>query len=278
MPIGVLGLSPHQLRWLWPLSLFITFTFLLTIARALPPAAALAVGMAGVLVLGVAAVPRSPAAGGPALDANAIPVVRELDPQLAALEGGGPYLFETENLRFAEPYSVPIQAELLRRGVDVRVSEEGVVRQLGEARRADGTERERLVVLEGGRAREPMPGARRVAFASSMTAADQRELARLTDEVSAIIETDGLPLSALGEDAAEVGALPVDPDPYGVYRNAGQLTFVADLVDLVQLGLVAPEPDDRATFERWAELRYRAERETVGLFVVPLTEADQEQP
>ena len=273
-PMGNLGLAPHQVRWLWPLSLFMTFTLLLTLARALPRPVVLVLGAAAVGVLGVVAIPRSPAVSGPSLDANAIPIVRQLNPQLAALEGQGPFLFDVENLRFAEPYSVAIQAELQRRGIDFRSTDEGIVRQLGESRRADGTERERLVVVEGAPARQGMEGARRVAFASSLTAADRRELDRLSDEVSAIIATKGLPLSELGEAAAAVDALEVEPDPYGVYREPGRLVPYGALMGLVQLGLVEPDPSDRGLFERWADLRYRAERETVGLFVVPLTDAD----
>ncbi len=78
-----------------------------------------------------------------------------------------------------------------------------------------------------------------------------------------------MPLSELGEAADAVGALEVEPDPFGVFREPGQVVVYGQLVGLVDLGLVAPEPADRALFERWAELRYRAERETVGLFAFP---------
>jgi hypothetical protein len=272
-PMGNLGLAPHQLRWLWPLSLFMTFALLLTLTRALPRPVGLAIGAIAVGVLGVVAIPRSPAVSGPSLDANAIPIVRELTPQLAALEGEGPFLFDVDNLRFAEPYSVAIQAELQRRGIEFRSTDEGIVRQLGESRRADGTERTRLVVVEGAPARRALDGGRRVAFASSLTAADRRELERLSGEVSHIIATEGLPLSALGEAAAAVDALEVEPDPYGVYREPGRLVPYGALMGLVRQGLVEPDPAHRALFERWAELRYRAERETVALFAVPITDA-----
>jgi hypothetical protein len=262
------------LRWLWPLSLFVTFTLLLTLARALPRPVVLALGAVAVGVLGVVAIPRSPAVSGPSLDANAIPVVRELNPQLAALEGQGPFLFDVDNLRFAEPYSVAIQAELQRRGIEFRSTDEGIVRQLGESRRADGTEQARLVIVEGAPARRAMEGGERVAFASTLTLADRRELVLLSNEVSDIIATKGLPLSELGEAAAAVDALEVEPDPFGVYREPGRLVPYGALMGLVQLGLVEPDVADRETFERWAELRYRAERETVGLFVVPMPDAD----
>ena len=66
-----------------------------------------------------------------------------------ANEPGGPVLFDVSTLRFAEPYSGPVLAELACEGVDVVVSDEGMVRQLGERRRADGDEIRRLVLIEG---------------------------------------------------------------------------------------------------------------------------------
>jgi hypothetical protein len=114
-----------------------------------------------------------------------------------------------------------------------------------------------------------MAGAVRVAYASTLTAADRQELARLTEQVSAIIADRGVPLSELGEAADAVGALEVEPDAFGVFREPGQVVVYGQLVGLMDLGLVAPEPADRALFERWAALRYRAERETVGLFAFP---------
>jgi hypothetical protein len=268
-PMGVLGIAPHQLRWMWPVSLFVTFTFAVALARSLPRSAGQAVALAAVIALAVVAIPRAPAVSGPSLDANAIPVMRKLNPQLGALEGRGPVVFDVDNLRFAEPYSVAIQAELQRRGIEFRSTDDGIIRQLGPSRKADGDEPTRLVLVEGPTAAEPLAGAVRVAYASTLTAADRRELARLTAEVSAIIADRGVPLSDLGEAADAVGALEVEPDPFGVFREPGQVVVYGQLVGLVDLGLVAPEPADRALFERWAALRYRAERETVGLFAFP---------
>ena len=79
--------------------------------------------------------------------------VSALVDQLASYRPDGPVLFDVCVLRFAEPYSGPVLAALARDGVDVVVSDDGMVRQLGERRRADGDETRRLVLLEGPRRR-----------------------------------------------------------------------------------------------------------------------------
>ena len=73
-------------------------------------------------------------------------------------------LFDISVLRFAEPYSGPVLAALAREGVDVVVTDDGMVRQLGERRRAEGDEQLRIELLEGLAAEQPPAGARRVAF------------------------------------------------------------------------------------------------------------------
>ena len=194
------------------------------------------------------------------------PVVRELNPQLATLEGEGPFLFEVEGLRFAEPYSVAIQAELQRRGIEFRSTDEGIVRQLGESRRADGTERTRLVVRRR-RAGDRADGGRTSGRVRVVVdGRERRELARLTDEVSAIIATEGLPLSSVGRGRSRgrrsrdrTRRLRRVPQPGAAHlRRRTSSTSSSS-------GSSPPTPHDRERFERWADLRYRAERETVAL-------------
>ena len=119
-------------------------------------------------------------------------------------------LFDVSTLRFAEPYSGPVLAALARDGVDVVVSDEGMVRQLGERRRADGDETRRLVLIEGPATRDPPPGARQVALVEGLDRGEQGELDRLRPEVLDLARRDGLVLNESGVAAAAAGRIPFE--------------------------------------------------------------------
>ena len=163
LPIGFFGIAPHQFRWLWPISVFMLFAALLTLARRRPPVdttrltGAFAVGT---LVLSLLNLPTNNQQVGPSADAGSIPSARTLVDQLGVLDGSGTLLFDIRGLRFAEPYSVPVINELDRRGVDVVVDDPGMVRQLGDGRRFDGHANGRIFTREADAAllAEPEPG------------------------------------------------------------------------------------------------------------------------
>ncbi|MFZ9630061.1 MAG: hypothetical protein ACO3C1_12015, partial [Ilumatobacteraceae bacterium] len=64
-------------------------------------------------------------------------------------EGVGPVVYDTSNLRVYEPYSSSVMMAMQERGIEFRVSDEGMVRQLGEGRRATARESVRVYQLEG---------------------------------------------------------------------------------------------------------------------------------
>ena len=69
--------------------------------------------------------------------------------QLEVVHGRGPIRFDPTGLRYAEPFSGLIMAQLQDLGVPLVVDDEVLVRQLGEGRRDDGEARFSLREVEG---------------------------------------------------------------------------------------------------------------------------------
>ena len=182
LPVTGFGVAKHQMRFLWPAAVFATWTLLLTLAAFAPrPRWMIGPAAAATIALALAAIPQWNPMVGPAADAEAIPVVDDLRHDLRAADLSNvdqPVLFDLSEQRFAEPYTAPIMAVLQELGVEFRVTDEGVVGQLGPARRATGHEQLRMIVREGDAAREPGPGAR-IAFATALSTDERRELANL---------------------------------------------------------------------------------------------------
>jgi hypothetical protein len=57
--------------------------------------------------------------------------------------------YDTDTLRVFEPYSSAVMMELQARGIEFRVTNDGMVRQLGDRRRASGKELVTMFQLEG---------------------------------------------------------------------------------------------------------------------------------
>jgi hypothetical protein len=83
----------------------------------------------------------------------------------------------TDDLRFGEIYSTVVMSALDEAGVEVRVADEGWVRQLGEARRVVGDEVVELRIAEGEEALTQRPDAVRVALVKPDGDADVRTVA-----------------------------------------------------------------------------------------------------
>lgn len=151
--VSVVGLGSHHVRWLWVLSLFVQFTIVWAVTELRSPSRAdertVSVGVAvlvGALVvanLGVTA-----HALGPTADRAAADTLEETFDDLAAFDPGGAVLYDVSNLRPFEPWSAAVKMRLRELGIEFRVADEGVVRQLGNGRRADGSEVTTLRQLE----------------------------------------------------------------------------------------------------------------------------------
>lgn len=261
LPRGFFGIAPHQFRWLWPISVFALFAALLAVARRLPPAHATQVtGVFAVaaLLLAMLNLSTTNQRVGPSADDGSIPSVHTLLRHLGSLDGSGTLLFDVKGLRFAEPYSVPIINELDRRGVEIVVDDDGMVHQLGNARRFTGNVSGRLFLREADSAVADQPGADRVAIAYGLNDAEQRERDGLRAQVSAFLASGQLPLTDAGRQGPP---LPADL----------QSLLPGDQIGaLLQSGALALDGTWQPRFERYAELQRKWDAYTVALFLAPL--------
>ena len=275
-PLDNFDISTHSLRWMWPLSAFISFAVLATVVRRVATAERrtwVTAGLAGaVVVVALLNLPASDQGGGPNSDVAAIPGAQELTRQVGgALDEEAPVLVDSLFLqRFGDPYGPTVLVGLDERGVDFVVEDPMLVGHFGTDRRADrGEAKSELLLRYGDEARTPPPGSEEVALIEGLDAAERREVADLRDEIAAHIESDGISLNDAGERALVAGSLPnvarQQPGPF-------DLDALFDSREISLLGasgwLDASEPV-RRTFARYAELQSTADSQTVALFVRP---------
>lgn len=263
LPLSTYGLPPHHIRWLWPSAIALTTVL---VGAALATRVGLAVvTLAAVAMAGLAVVPAHPAIG-PTADRDAGPPMRALAPQLDALRGRGPLELDLRGLRLFEPYSISVVLELDERGVDVTVSDPGMIRQLGDARAATGEEAGRLFVLQGDLAVDGFEGATQEAFVAGLDEAEQSELERLGERVAGWIAAGDVALTDAGRTAVRSGRL---PDLAEVVA-AGEDALVVRGPGLVRMGVehgFLASAGNQAEVERWAGLQRRYDRQTVAVWV-----------
>ena len=278
-PFGPLGLTPHQMRWLWSIAAFLTWVVLVGLARAVPQGRFAArfdrVVVGGVAVMAALAVPFCAQAAGPATFQDQLPTGRSLAEQIEAYRPAGAVVVIASDLRFTESYSTVVMSVLQREGVDFRVVEEGLVRQLGEARRASGAEVAEIRLAEGRDALDERPGAERIALAGPLDADEVAELLAgemaMADAVAAgrvVVSPAGAEMIAAGRfamTADEVAA--VMSDPVGFVR--GGLA-----AEMVAAGAVSLDASDRVLFERTSALRRLVGITTVAVYAMSLGDGD----
>jgi hypothetical protein len=148
----------HHVRWMWVFGAFVNTVVVWALVdlvvdavRSRLPAAA-RVGavfqVALAALVAVAAVPYFAQPQGPVADYAAMPALRRVFRDLEPLRSSAPLLYDTSNVRVFEPYSGAVMMRLQELGIEFRVTDEGMIRQLGERRRADGTETTTLFQLE----------------------------------------------------------------------------------------------------------------------------------
>lgn len=186
LPLGPLGLAPHQMRWLWPLSVLLWWAIAVAAWRLAPAGwglhrnrRAIAWGTLGLLA--AINLPAHLTDGGPATFRQYRPVLSSMIDQLEHVHLDAPAQFDTSNLRFAEPFSGTVLLTLLDNDQPVTVVDEGFVRQLGEGRRASGDERWMVRVLEHDAALAVDPtDASVLAYADGLSDAQRDELQALS--------------------------------------------------------------------------------------------------
>jgi hypothetical protein len=275
MPVGVLGVAPHQFRWLWPLGAFSVFAVGATLARRRGPVGS--ARLVGVLALATAVVaalnlPSNNQRVGPSSTDWAIRPARELGDQMGVLEAEGTLLFDVRDIKVFDPYTAAVMAELQRRGISFVVDDPIMVRQLGPARRFTGSNAETVLALKTGEAaRARLPGARRIAMREGLAPPEQRELSRLTEQIVEYLRRHRPPrLDERGRTALEDGAFPTMRRYLSGEVDPEALVESRDLAAMVRAGLVVLDDPWARRFERYADLQTRSDDETVALFVRPL--------
>jgi hypothetical protein len=197
--------AQHHVRWMWTFGAFLDTVALWAIVELvtarwprLRRAGAL-VPVVLTVVLASAAIPYFAQQQGPVADYSAMPALRRVMRQLGSLRSSAPLLYDTSNLVVFEPYSSTVMMRLQELGIDFRVTDPGMVRQLGDRRRADGTERTTIYQMQGWPALEHGGSDCIVAEASALTPADE-DRARADEQ--AIV--DGVTSGRLAVDVSKV--------------------------------------------------------------------------
>jgi hypothetical protein len=282
------GMATPYVRWMWPVGMIAWLVLAVAAldelrarAQASPPAAGRPAHHRVIPALVVAVVAGTAAL--PAVDngSGTYPWAQEVlddidDDVVAAVEGRGPVLVE---LSLAVPVyrgAPGLFMVLQDAGVPFYVSYDGLVRQLGPARRYEpGRAAVRLRVW-GGPDAEARPGERLVAESSPLSAGEARERDRLTGQVEDLVAEHGLVLAEGADDTLalmplEEGMLPVD-EAAGSPDDAVASGTVLGLwsgprAEVAGGPLLDPEVYPASVLDRWAELETRDREHTIKVFL-----------
>jgi hypothetical protein len=247
-------------------------------ARPLQPYAReiVAVLLGATALVAVRNLPFTPSANGPQSQSWAIAGVREVRPQLATLEGQGPFLVDGLFDVVFDPYGTAVVAELQRRDIPFVVRDDVLERQLGPSRRDDrdddGDDADAALVLRiGDGAFDAAPGEHRVAVYEGLSAAEQDELAELSDEIADYIERyNPLRFTPDGREALANGQFPWY-ERYGNGRlDTRELIASREILMMFERGFLQIDDELEAMITEYADLQTRWDRRTVGIFVVPI--------
>jgi hypothetical protein len=191
LTIGPVGLMVHHVRWAWALSVFVTAVLLWLAVdawsdrRTSGEAPMVTPGVMGLTVLLAAlALPYQAHPEGPVGDYGSMAAMRRVFPAVGVLEGYDPVLFRTDNINVFEPYSSTMMMRMQQLGIEFRVEDEPMVRQLGNNRRADGSEAVTVFQLQGSPALLYDGPACTIALASALTEADEADVRATADDLA----------------------------------------------------------------------------------------------
>jgi hypothetical protein len=278
-PFGPLGLTPHQMRWLWSIAAFIAWVVVVGVLRAVSVRRSIALAADVVLVLLTAAlaalaVPFYAQAAGPATFQDQLPTGRILADQLETYRPAGSVVVIASDLRFTESYSTVVMSVLQREAVDFRVLEEGLVRQLGEARRADGNELVEIRLAEGRAALDQREGAERIALAGPLTPAEVDELLAGEAAMVEAVAAGRVTVSPEGEKMIAAGRFGLSNDEVEeAMSDPVEFVHGGLAAEMVAAGALTVDDAERAQFERTTELRRQVGITTVAVYAMPLAGA-----
>jgi hypothetical protein len=275
LTIGTVGFSSHHVRWVWPLSVFITFsavwmaTEIWTASRSDATTNAGAdrsaawfdwVSVGLIVILSVANLSYLERPDGPVAAYETMPAMRRALPRIGVLAGHDPVVYDVSNLRVFEPYSSTMMMRMQELGIEFRVTDEGLVRQLGPSRRADGTETTRVFQLQGVEALDYSGPACTVALVSALTAEDEAATRALADRLAADL-VDG---TIVIDDSQFDEGDPIDQlaaARSGDFEAAWLLVIDDSLARWVAEGIVTTSRetdlgDDTARVMQWAQSSY----------------------
>jgi hypothetical protein len=189
LTIGVVGISPHHVRWAWPMMAFVHFALVILAAGAWKRTEAADRTLTG--LIGVVAVVATlwnvqflAQPSGPTADIATMPTMQRVEPLLEVLAAHQPVLYDVSTVQVFEPYSSTMMMWMQERDIEFRVDDEGMIRQLGEARRVDGTEPTTIFQLQGSGARTYEGPACVVAESSSLTDTDDASVRTLVEQAA----------------------------------------------------------------------------------------------
>lgn len=278
MPVGPLGLTPHQMRWLWPLAAFVVLAVLVALAPivarvpvvAVAPRRVALVAFGAIAVVSAVNVPGFAQLAGPDSFQESVPVGRALSEQIGDYRSTEPMVLDTTGLRYLEPYSAVVMSALLREGVDLRVREEGLVRQLGNDRRSTGVEPLDVSLVEGRAALEPPVDSEVIAFTSPLDASSIDALLQGERAMIDSVALNGVSFTEDGERAIAGGQFGLIRDEI-VEAAFDAPTFVLGglAAELVAAGALELEPADVSVFQQTSALRRMVDATTVAVVVRP---------
>jgi hypothetical protein len=282
-PSGTHGTIAYQLRWLWPVSAFVSFAVVGAVAgrfasSALAVRRGSLVALAATLAFAALNVPASDQ--GTTAAPTALPVARSLAREVAAADLDGPLLVHCGEGVF-DPYCEAVLVVLQDQGVEFRTDDAVGVRQLGREREWDGANAEALLtVVAGDLAMLPPPGQTVVTERRGLSNADQTELFYLVDALKTALADGAIKLNARGEAVAARGGFAsvrrgtttIDPEVAIGVGEGGFGEHRRELVAMSHEDLVDADGLWADRLARYAELQHAWDDRTVAVFLGPLPE------
>ena len=278
--VDIVGVAPHQFRFLWSMAAFVTFVIALGLVQMsrVPAvgrwARVLAIALVG--VMSVWNLPTYAATVGPQLEAASIPTIRDLDRQLGPAERSQPLLLDFTKLRFGEPFSGALMSELRRRDIELVTDDVYLARQLGPTRATNGHDAKvKIFYRSGDIARAKTIGVfTRIAFHEGLDARDARRLDGLKRLVGDYLARNGLPSTPRLESGEKIGVFSNLRGPFTTETARAAVFDSRQLVFAVDQHVLALPARWNAKFEEYARLQTRDDRETIGVYVGPVDATD----